>query len=54
MYDELRRTDDRASTEGVGEPLDPEAERGTRDGFWSGLADVLLSIPAGVGIRIGG
>lgn len=48
MYDELRTTDD-------DEALDPRAKRkARRDRFWSDLADILLSIPAGVGIRIGG
>lgn len=51
MYDELRSADDHASTDEHREPLDARA---ARHGFWSDLADVLLSMPAGVGIRIGG
>lgn len=54
MYQDLRDTDREASTEGGPEPLAPESEHGPRQGFWSSLADVLLSMPAGVGIRIGG
>lgn len=52
MYDEPRTADDHAAT--PGDPLDAQAARGTRQGFWSDLADVLLSMPAGIGIRIGG
>lgn len=54
MYDELRTADDKAPTEGAGEPLDAQTDHGSRRGFWSGLGDVILSIPAGVAIRIGG
>lgn len=54
MYQDLRSTDREASTEGGREPLTPQSERGPRQGFWSSLADVLLSMPAGVGIRLGG
>lgn len=53
MYQDLRNTDPEASIE-RSEPLAPQSERGRRQGFWSGLADVLLSMPAAVGIRIGG
>ncbi len=54
MCQDLRDTDREASTEEGREPLASPSERGPRQGFWSGLADVLLSMPAAVGIRIGG
>lgn len=47
MYHDLRTTDDETSG--------PRVERKARRyRFWSDLADFLLSIPASVGIRIGG
>lgn len=54
MYDELRSADDHVSTDEHREPVDARAAERARHGFWSDLADVLLSMPAGVGIRIGG
>ena len=54
MYDEPRRPADQAFTIEDCEPHDTAAERGPRRRFWSELGDILLSIPAGVGIRIGG
>lgn len=54
MYAELRNRDDQAPAEEYGEPLDARGDGESRHGFWSGLGDVLLSIPAGVAIRIGG
>ncbi|WP_164861725.1 hypothetical protein [Microbacterium sp. CPCC 204701] len=54
MYHDLRNTDHEASTEGGREPLALQSDSSPRQGFWSSLADVLLSMPAGVGIRIGG
>jgi hypothetical protein len=54
MYQDLRAADHRPPTGGAGEPIDAPNERGRGEGFWRGLAEVLLSMPAGVGIRIGG
>lgn len=54
MYDEPRRPADQALGNEDRRAHDPPVESGPRHGFWSGLADILLSIPAGVGIRIGG
>ena len=54
MYDEPRRAAAQTFTNEGCEPNDTAAERGPRRGFCSELGDILLSIPAGVGVRIGG
>lgn len=55
MHYDLRDTDrHEPPAHEVGEGCEPPAERDQRQGFWSSIADVLLSMPAGIGIRIGG
>lgn len=54
MHDEPPTHLDEIAPHETDGPAHADAERESHHGFWSSLADTLLSMPAGIGIRIGG